>query len=547
MNQPEGTVAKKAIVKERIDELLSRFNRSDEPGLVVGVVAQGKTIYRRGFGLASVEQGVANQPFTRFRIGSTSKHFACLAVMLLVEEGKLDIDASVRRIVPELPPEVGEPTLRQFMTHTSGLRDFLDLSFLTDGVGVKPQGYALKQQLRLSGRNDAPGQMVNYNNGGYQLLSLVIDRVAGMPMEQFVRQRIFEPMAMSNTSWAGSDLDVVPGLAALHVPRGDGGWRKGLFPYEDMRAEGGMVSTVDDLLRWLAHLRCDAKVVGSTQSWRQMIAPAALVSGEKVPYAFGLFSQSYRGLPVIHHGGGVLGGACQMITVPTHALDIVILTNGALVNPSDLAESIIDVVLEDEALEARVAPAMAAPYRALVGKSYRSATSDLVVRFDEMAGTVLASVFNTPLPLVPLDGDLIVPFEKIVAGPLVFRMAGLPRLAEEAPNEIVLDEGSLSWTLSLVTASTLTAPEEIVGHYAIPELGSDAEVSVVDGKLQLLVQGRYGHGAYFLHAVDRDAFLCDYAVAFPLRGTLTVERSGDNVTGLSYSSLRTRGLKFVRR
>src|ERR1700712_1498519 len=104
-----------------LDDVFQAVNRSDAPGVVVGVALHGKPVYRKAFGLASIEHGVANTPWTRMRIGSTSKHFTCLAALLLVEDGKLDLDAGVRTWLPELPEMTEEPTLRQFMTHTSGL------------------------------------------------------------------------------------------------------------------------------------------------------------------------------------------------------------------------------------------------------------------------------------------------------------------------------------------------------------------------------------------------------------------------------------------
>src|ERR1700712_4198459 len=98
-----------------LDDVFKPVNRSDAPGLVVGVARHGKPIYRSAFGLASIEHGVANTPWTRMRIGSTSKHFTCLAALLLVEDGKLDIDVDARRYLPELPETADKPTLRQFM------------------------------------------------------------------------------------------------------------------------------------------------------------------------------------------------------------------------------------------------------------------------------------------------------------------------------------------------------------------------------------------------------------------------------------------------
>ena len=120
------------IDQSAFDAVFESVNRSDTPGVVVGVAQHGNLLYRRGFGLASIEHGVINTPSTRMRIGSTSKHFTCLAALLLQEEGKLDIDASVRVYIPELPMLKGEPSLRQLMTHSSGYRCFLDLGFLID-------------------------------------------------------------------------------------------------------------------------------------------------------------------------------------------------------------------------------------------------------------------------------------------------------------------------------------------------------------------------------------------------------------------------------
>ncbi|MCA3800299.1 serine hydrolase domain-containing protein, partial [Burkholderia sp.] len=93
----------------QLDALFARFNKCDEPGLVVAVAHQGEVLYRRGFGMASLEHGVANTPATRLRIGSTSKHFTCLAALLLAEDGKLDIDAGIRTYLPELPLLAGDP------------------------------------------------------------------------------------------------------------------------------------------------------------------------------------------------------------------------------------------------------------------------------------------------------------------------------------------------------------------------------------------------------------------------------------------------------
>src|SRR5579862_9727210 len=301
----ETTAAAKTGVAA-LDDLFQPLLRSDLPGIVVGVAVKGEPVYRKGFGLASIEHGVANTPWTRMRIGSTSKHFACLAALLLVEEGKLDIDVDVRTYLPELPKVEPAPTLRQFMTHTSGLRDYLDVGFLASGMTIKPKGVGLATQVRQGGVNYVAGEKMIYNNGGYHLLSLVIERVSGMPFEQFLKERIFDPLKMVDTRSVPSDFEIHRGTATLHVPQPDGSFRRGIFPTEEVRGEGAIVSTIDDMLAWLAHLR-GPHTVGSEASWAQMTTPARLSNGLTCKYALGLMVDQYRGVDVVHHGGTVIG------------------------------------------------------------------------------------------------------------------------------------------------------------------------------------------------------------------------------------------------
>src|ERR1700679_3389539 len=121
-------------VTEQLDALFGPGNRADEPGLVVGVVKDGATIYRRGFGMASLETSVANTPKTRMRIGSTSKHFTGLLALLLAEEDKLDLDAPIRPYLPELTGPGGDPSLRLLLQHRGGSRCFLDVSGIAHGA-----------------------------------------------------------------------------------------------------------------------------------------------------------------------------------------------------------------------------------------------------------------------------------------------------------------------------------------------------------------------------------------------------------------------------
>ncbi|HVT34277.1 MAG TPA: serine hydrolase domain-containing protein [Nevskiaceae bacterium] len=138
----------------------------------------------------------------------------------LQKAGLIELDAQIGRHVPELPPEAGEPTRRQLMTHMGGTRCHLDLSLVSNALSPIPRGAPLAYHTRQRAADFAPGAQMIYCNGGYQLLSFAMERCAGTTLERIHAERIFEPLAMRDSGLVRSDLDCVPGLADLHVPRG---------------------------------------------------------------------------------------------------------------------------------------------------------------------------------------------------------------------------------------------------------------------------------------------------------------------------------------
>jgi CubicO group peptidase (beta-lactamase class C family) len=535
-----------------LDALFAPFNRGDAPGMVVGIAQNGVSLYRRAFGLASIEHGVANSVRTRLRIGSTSKHITCLAALLLLEEGKLDLDASVRRYLPALPRRANggaEPTLRQLMTHTGGMRDSLDVGFLASGMTVKPKGESMAVQLRQRGENFAPGDKTVYNNGGYHMLSHVIAQAAGMPFERFLAERIFTPLGMLDTMLAPSDLAILPGVATLHVPQPDGRWRRGIFPSEEVLGEGGIISTIDDMLRWLAHLRAPT-LVGSAGSWAQMLEPARLNNGMLTSYALGLMVEQYRGVDVIHHGGTVIGGHCQMLTVPAHGLDVIIISNGVSASPFDLANAIIEIVLGEQTFtQAPAAPAMFADFAALAGGRYASPSRDLVVEFADAGGKLGLVLHNSPpLPMRLAPGGVQLDFNRSATGP--YRVAIEP-LADGSAAPCTLafeDAGTLCHIERLAEPPALAmAGEAVLGRYHCADLNAPALLFMEDQRLLLRIAGEFGPNLLELTPFADDLFGFKFTGELaPLGGTVRVERTGAEVTGLTMNTLRTRHLYLQR-
>lgn len=550
MSESAATPATEPVVKTGVaalDDLFAAVNRSDAPGLVVGVAQHGRPVYRRGFGLASIELGVANTAWTRMRIGSTSKHFTCLAALLLAEDGKLDVDAGVRRYVPELPQMKGEPTLRQLMNHTGGHRCYLDVGFLSDGMAIKPKGVALRTQVRQSDVNFAPGEKTLYNNGGYHLLSLIVERVSGVAFEQFLEERIFQPLGMVDTKSVPSDFEIHRNMATLHVAQPDGRWRRGIFPTEEVRGEGAMISTIDDMLRWLAHLR-GPHSVGSDASWTQMTTPVRLNNGTAVPYALGLMVHDYRGVRVVHHAGGVIGGTCQMLTVPAHALDIIIMTNGAPVSAVELANRIIDAMLGDAVLAAREERVSSERFKSVLGKRYYAPATGFLAGFGDAGGQLgLCLMNNPPVPLRDEGDTLRLGFEDIAMGPYTLRTGDIADQAE-APATLELTESGHVLRLELLPD---TAPDDAVaplaGAWHSADLDADAVVVQEEGAWKLRIFGRYDLNEMVLEALSADVVALAHPVHHQLRGALSIDRRDGVVTGFRVDSGRTRGMRFERR
>ena len=534
-------------VPDALDRLFAPFNRGDAPGLMVGVAQNGRVVYRRGFGLSSVELGVANTPTTRSRIGSTSKHFACLAALLLAEEGRLDIDSLLSSHFPELPVLEGEPTLRHLMTNTSGLRCYLSLGFLANGMAIRPPGAAMAMQLRQREANFAPGERLMYNNSGFHLLSLIIERVSGMPFERFLKERIFDPLGMIDTVSVPSDLEVHSRVAGLYLSQPDGGYRRGIFPTEEIKGEGGAISTVDDMLLWLAHLR-GAKRIGSDATWEQMTSQVKLNSGCILNYGLGLLRHDYRGVEVIHHPGGVVGGSSQMLTVPSHRLDIIIIANSDTVGSIQLAWDVVDTVLGN-ALGPHAATASSDQHKSLLGRRYFSASRQgFQFGFVDLEGKLGLSIMNGQAWPLKADGD------RVWLDALDNRGGGpyelvLPDTTQAAPSTLMLSDGGEPHAFHLLPESppsTREAGAYLVGRYRANDLDADAEIKIEGECLIMRIHGEFGTNVMELEAFSHDLFGWTPRGRPAEVGTLHVRRDGDKVTSLLIDTIRIRHLLVER-
>jgi D-aminopeptidase len=350
MSKSIGSVA----LERRVDALFSRYTRPGSPGAVAAVMRGGEIELCKGYGLASIELGVPIGPKTRFRIASVSKQFTTSAALMLAEEGKLKLSDPPHKYLSELKPL--PVTIDQMMRNSSGLPDFLELLRLGGHSLDKP---ARPQDLwaacvRNNHLNFAPGSRFLYSNTNFLLLGLIIEKLAGQKLGDFLAERIFKPLGMTSTLLAHQIDMVIPGLAAGYLGDFEGGFRRAAHAYPQ-GGEGGLTSTVEDLLIWSRHF--DQPVLSPKGLPAQLAAAAPLTGGHANKYRRGVQADDMRGLATVGHGGLWPGYRTEFLRVPQADLTVVVIANLGSIDPWRQSRAIAMLALEGDK---RLKPALPA-------------------------------------------------------------------------------------------------------------------------------------------------------------------------------------------
>lgn len=348
----------------KINEIFKDYAKADSPGCALGVYRDGGIAYAQGYGMASLELGVAITPQTVFDIGSTSKQFTGFSILLLQQQGKLTLDDDIRKFMPEIPDYGKGITLRHLMTHTSGMRDYAGLF---DLAGIPEQNLTNDQDavdliVRQKALNFMPGEEWDYSNTGFFLLSQVVKRVTGKTLRDFDQEKIFTPLGMKNTEIFNDHTLIVPHRAtgySLDDERKMFGVEMSNF---EQTGDGSVQTSVEDLQRWDENFYTAR--LGGEDLIRQMQVVGKLNNGKEHGYAAGLEISTYRGLPVVRHGGAWAGYRAELLRFPTQHTSIAVLCNVAQAAPEMRANRVADVILANA-----LAPLPAAAENMTAGKT----------------------------------------------------------------------------------------------------------------------------------------------------------------------------------
>jgi CubicO group peptidase (beta-lactamase class C family) len=333
-----------AGIDAKVDAVFEKWTRPSTPGCAVGVGMAGKPVLAKGYGMADLEHDVQNTAETIFEAGSVSKQFTAAAVLLLARDGKLSLDDPVRKYIPELP-DYGVPlTIRHMLNHTSGLRDWGEIAAIAGWPRtsrVHTHAHVLEIVNHQRALNFTPGTRWSYSNTGYNLAAILVSRVSGMSFPDFTKRRIFEPLGMTRTSWRDDHTRIVKGRAIAYSEQRDGFHI--LMPFENVHGNGGLLTTVGDLLKWNENF-ISAQIGGPSFVAEQQ-QPGKFNDGRVHDYALGLFVGTYKGLREVNHSGSTAGYTAFLVRYPDRHVSVAVLCNVTTGAATQYARAVADLYL----------------------------------------------------------------------------------------------------------------------------------------------------------------------------------------------------------
>ena len=325
-------------VTAKIDQFIkAEMQKQKIPGVSLAVIRDGKIIYAKGYGYANVEHQVPVKPETIFQSGSVGKQFTSMAVMLLVEEGKIGLDDKISKYFTDAPAEWSGITVRHLLTHTSGMTDYpKDFDFRADYT--EDDIYKRIKTVPLAFQ---PGEKWAYSNLGYVTLGILINKVAGKFYGDFLKERVFNPLGMT-TARIISEADIVPNRAAGYVlDKGELKNQAWVSPTLNTTADGALYLSALDMAKWEAALN-SGKLLQKT-GFEQMWMPVKLNGGKTHPYGFGWMLADANGKQIIEHGGAWQGFKSMITRFPEDKLTVIVFAN--LINASEkkLARGVLEI------------------------------------------------------------------------------------------------------------------------------------------------------------------------------------------------------------
>lgn len=528
----------------RAGQMMAAFDGPDTPGVVVAVVREGELVFSRGYGMANLSHGIPFTAETASNIGSVTKHFTAMGILLLAQEGKLSLDDDVREHVPELP-DFGTPvTLKNLLNHTGGYRELYNFLPMTgrQGEDLVRREEAIRVVQRQPELQATPNTEFNYNNTGYILLATIIERVSGKLFPDFMQERVFGPLGMDRTRVKYTQGEIIPASAQGYIPAEQGGYQE-VRDLGGSAGAGGIYTTAADMARWMRNWKTGS--VGGAEAYAAMTTSAVLANGDTTGYGLGMGVSQIGGRTLFTHTGGDVAHRTYFAYLPDLEAGVWVSSNNGSFSLG-VGPRLIRAFFGDELEpEAEASPDAGAP-----APQDGTMTSD---RMEAVTGEWMADAIGLLLTVQLDEGRLFA--QPAGQGRLALVVTSDSTAATEGAEATIVwhfqEDGSVDSATLLqggelalrrveVAALDADALTAFGGRYFSEELALVVEISVTaEGTLSLVVPTG---DSVELTPVEGN----DFSGPFPY-STVSFNRiANGSVTGFTTANGRTKGVFFRR-
>jgi CubicO group peptidase (beta-lactamase class C family) len=314
-----------SLVK-KIDSLFHRWDTKTTPGAVIGIIRNDSLIYAKGYGMANLEYAIPNSPETIFHMASVSKQFTAYATLLLVKQGRLNLDDDIHKYLPWVPDFKEKITVRHLLNHTSGIRDQWQLLAITGTRldDVITQDQIIKILSKQQALNSKPGERYNYSNSGFTMLSEIVKSVSGKTLRQFSDSAIFKPLGMNSTHVHDDYTEIVKNRAYSYQRKNSSQFSNSILSYSNSGATS-LFTNINDLSKWVMNFY--TPVAGDAKLIEQLTERSKLNNGKELNYALGIIVNQYKGWKQYTHNGSDAGFRTYLSVFPELKTGVIVFSN----------------------------------------------------------------------------------------------------------------------------------------------------------------------------------------------------------------------------
>ncbi len=330
-------------IETKIDSLiLKEFKDKNGPGAVFLVAKNGKPIYEKAFGKANIELNTNLTNEYVFQLGSMTKQFTAIAILMLEEEGKLNTKDTISKYIPNYPSG-NKITIHHLLTHTSGIKDFTKMKSLRDIAQKEMTPKMMVDFFKNEPIDFVPGEKFDYNNSGYFLLGYIIELVSGASYEDFIEKYIFQKVGM-NQSYYASDRQIIDKRAYGYQKKESGYVNKTIINFSVPFSSGSLMSTTSDMLKWQNALNQNLLLYAETS--KKAFSKYKLNNGEVFTYGYGWHIKEIKGTPTREHGGSIFGFKTMGVYIPGEDIYVIGFSNCDCNSPTKITQDIAKLALE---------------------------------------------------------------------------------------------------------------------------------------------------------------------------------------------------------